>query len=133
MYTKDKTQLLFIDTPGLVKKNECKKYKLEESFLRDASLAIKGADIIGIIQDISFIKTRSFLHKHIIEVLKNADNTIPSILIINKVDTIKKKDLLLQLVKSLTSEENWPHFKDVFMISALTGDGVVDLRVLQIY
>ena len=26
-------------------------------------------------------------------------------------------------------DTRWPHFKEVFMVSALTGDGVADLRV----
>ncbi|CAL7947375.1 unnamed protein product [Xylocopa violacea] len=50
------------------------------------------------------------------------------LLILNKVDRLKKKAALLDLVRILTQNEKYPKFDDIFMVSALTGDGVNDLR-----
>lgn len=71
---------------------------------------------------------------------------IPSFLILNKIDKLRSKRALLELVKSLTcenialeerklkkkeaeqskqlSEGGWPNFKSVFMVSSTNGDGV---------
>lgn len=34
-----------------------------------------------------------------------------------------------ELQDIVNEQSGWPHFKDVFMISALTGDGVGDIQV----
>ena len=58
-------------------------------------------------------------------------------------DKIKEKSYLLLLTDILTGREGkhreirdhmirWEHFSDVFMTSAVTGDGVDELRVITL-
>ncbi|XP_024941796.1 GTPase Era, mitochondrial isoform X2 [Cephus cinctus] len=128
IYCEDDTQLVFMDTPGLVTKQEKNRYTLEESFIKDPRMALINADVVGVIQDVSNIYTRDKINKKILEILNDTSSTIPSLLILNKVDTVKKKQMLLELTKALISKDGWPNFSDVFMVSALTGDGINDLR-----
>ncbi|XP_043273824.1 GTPase Era, mitochondrial [Venturia canescens] len=128
IYSEGKTQLVFIDTPGLVSAHEFKKFELENSFKDDVKAAMESADIVGVIQDVSNKYTRGLMHKKILGLMKMTRVGVPSILIMNKIDVMKKKRDLLALVKVLTSEKGWPNFSDVFMVSALTADGVEDLR-----
>lgn len=129
IYCEGDTQLIFMDTPGIVSTNECKKFKLANSFKKDPQTSLKVVDIIGIMQDADNIYTRHRIHPSILELLtEDIRNKIPIILVINKVDRLKKKDILLDFVYTLTKSKKSPNFYDVFMISALTGDGVNDLR-----
>lgn len=118
-----------MDTPGIVSTNELKRYNLTSSFKNDANISLRTADIIGLIQDTENIFTRNKIHPNIFELLKDMEHKIPMILILNKVDKVKKKESLLQLVTVLTKAKDSLRFADVFMISALTGNGVDDLRV----
>ncbi|KAJ8679413.1 hypothetical protein QAD02_015200 [Eretmocerus hayati] len=122
------TQLVFLDTPGLVGRGEVKKYKLESSFQTDAQNSMEEADVIGVIQDMSNVKHRESIDTKIIDLLKLSRETSNSVLILNKIDLMKNRKLLLQIVRKLTDKDVWPNFSDVFMISALTGDGVDEVR-----
>lgn len=114
----------------MVSSTECKRYKLENSFVKDPHLSLKVADIIGIVQDAHNVFTRDKIDPNILNLLtEDVRNTIPMILIFNKVDKLKKKETLLHLVTVLTKSKNSLKFADTFMISALTGDGIDDLRV----
>ncbi|XP_076654076.1 GTPase Era, mitochondrial [Halictus rubicundus] len=128
VYYEDETQIVFIDTPGLTKDYEMKKYKLNETFQKDPKLSIREADVVGMIQDVTNIYTRHTISSFIVDQLKTKKNDTPLILIFNKVDKLKEKKVLLDLTAQLTKNEELPKFDDVFMISALTGDGVDDLR-----
>nr|XP_034182816.1 GTPase Era, mitochondrial [Osmia lignaria] len=128
VYTEDDTQIIFMDTPGLVTRNEIKKYKLVETFTEDPIVSIKEADVIGIIQDVTNVYTRHKINNFVKDYLENKREDTPLILVFNKIDRINKKSVLLELTKLLTNPENSPKFDDIFMISALTGDGIDDLR-----
>lgn len=107
-----------------------KKYKLKETFKTDPQTSIIEADIIGILQDVTNIYTRHLISNLILDNLKNKRDDSQLLLLLNKVDKLKKKAILLDLTRQLTSNKKFPKFDDVFMISALTGDGVGDLRVM---
>lgn len=66
----------------------------------------------------------------------NAVNIFKKIIIF-QIDELKSKRVLLDLIKSLTTHQKvphgtdvkvWPHFQEIFMISALNGDGVDDIK-----
>lgn len=114
----------------MVTMEESKKFKLAKSFTTDPKTSLIAADILGIVQDAENIYTRHKIHWNILELLtEDIKSKIPIILVINKVDRLKKKDILLDFVNTLTKSKVSPDFYDIFMISALTGDGVDDLRV----
>lgn len=130
IYCEDDTQLIFTDTPGVVSTKIYKRYKLADSFKQDPKVSLKAADIVGIVQEADNIYTRHKIDNNILELLtENVRNKITMILIFNKVDKLKKKEVLLQLVDILVKKNNFLNFSDIFMVSALTGDGIDDLRV----
>ncbi|XP_003706083.1 GTPase Era, mitochondrial [Megachile rotundata] len=128
VYIENDTQIVFMDTPGLVSMREMKKYKLSKSFRDDPLISISEADVIGIIQDVTNVYTRHKISNFVIDSLQNKREDTSLLLILNKVDKIKKKTVLLDLTRLLTNSEIYPKFDDIFMISALTGDGIDDLR-----
>lgn len=157
IHIQQNTQMILFDTPGLTTVNENKKYNLGDKFLRACNESVKNSDLIAVIHDVSNSYTRNILHPTILETLIT-HKTIPSILIMNKIDMVRAKRILLDLVRILTegtlvcnerkylpwkgreeafiadmkrpvkykSEKSagWPYFSDVFMLSALTGDGI---------
>lgn len=127
-YIENDTQIVFIDTPGVVSKSEIKKYKLPETFQEDPSVSVKQADVIGVIQDVTNVYTRHKINNFVRNYLQNKREDASLLLILNKVDRIKKKEVLLELTRLLTNDECNPKFDDIFMISAFNGDGVDDLR-----
>lgn len=143
------TQIVFLDTPGLVTTDEVKMLKFETEFLRSAEAAIQDADILGVVHDVSR-RNRETLDPSVIRHLLLYQRK-KAFLLLNKVDVIKKKSSLLNLVQSLTKSpkspiltksnmteqevtaqvknvSSWPHFCEVFMVSALEGDGVGDIK-----
>lgn len=114
----------------MVSTKESKKFKLANNFQTDPKSSLKAADIVGIVQDAENIFTRHKIDRNILGLLtEDIKSQIPIILIINKVDRLKKKDILLDFVNTLTKSKKSPDFCDIFMISALTSDGVDDLKV----
>lgn len=101
IYTKRNVQMVMFDTPGLTTIQENKKYDLGDSFLRECNNSIKNSDMIAVIHDVSNSYTRNVLHPTVLETLI-AHQTIPSILILNKIDMVKAKRILLDLVRILT-------------------------------
>lgn len=134
-----------------------KKHKLDEKFVSSCRHSIQNSNLDGVLHDVSNHWTRNQLHPIIIDLLKEY-SSIPSFLILNKIDKLKSKRALLDLVRALTcnnlslasleprkklnespveekpkdkdreheknEEVGWPHFKGVFMVSSLMGDGV---------
>lgn len=133
------------DTPGLVSKQEMKKHKLDETFISSCRHSIQHSNLIGVLHDVSNNWNRHILNPIIIDLLKEYQH-VPSFLILNKIDKLRSKRALLDLIKTLTCNnialktqteaveesdvkkkevaEGWPNFSSVFMVSSLTGDGV---------
>ncbi|RZC32905.1 GTPase Era, mitochondrial [Asbolus verrucosus] len=147
IFTEADSQIVFLDTPGLVNLKEQKKYNLEKTFLRDSKSSLHDADVVGVIHDASNVWTRDKLDIKVIRLLENHKSK-PSFLVFNKVDVIRSKRKLLDLTrlltencidgkpipggKSLRNEDNnirgWPHFQEIFMVSALTGSGLAEVK-----
>ncbi|ALC41055.1 CG7488 [Drosophila busckii] len=101
--TTGQTQLVFYDTPGLVTQSEIRKHNLEQSFKSAYRHAIQHADIIAVMQDASNSWTRKELHPTVLDTLK-AYAHLPSFLVLNKIDALKSKRVLLDLIKTLTND-----------------------------
>lgn len=113
IYTHNETQLVFVDTPGIF----IPRRQLERSIVKNAWRAFSGTDIFCLVVDPRYLITCSL--RDIIR--KVHDN---SILVINKIDLIKKPKLL-EIAQEFN---NLRSFKRTFMISALKDSGVDDLR-----
>ncbi|XP_067628498.1 GTPase Era, mitochondrial isoform X2 [Eurosta solidaginis] len=96
------TQLIFYDTPGLVTPNEMKRYHLEQNFNKAYRHAIQHADVIACMHDVSNSWTRNVLHSTVLETLKEYHH-FPSFLVLNKIDMLKSKRVLLDLIRILTN------------------------------
>uniref|UniRef100_A0A671RIY9 GTPase Era, mitochondrial n=1 Tax=Sinocyclocheilus anshuiensis TaxID=1608454 RepID=A0A671RIY9_9TELE len=99
--TEDDTQIILLDTPGLTTPIKAKRHHLEESLLVDPFESIKEADLVVVLVDMSDKWTRNKLDYEVLKCLAlNPD--IPAILVLNKVDLLKNKTLLLDITAQLT-------------------------------
>ena len=87
VYTCDEGQIIFLDTPGIHKA----KIKLGEYMVNVAEKTLKEVDVIlWLVEPSTFIGAGE---QHIAEQLK--DINVPVILVINKIDTVKKEEILV--------------------------------------
>ncbi|KAF5269607.1 hypothetical protein FQR65_LT05946 [Abscondita terminalis] len=145
IFTEDNTQIIFLDTPGLVTSRTLKRHHLEKSFVKDSVSSLNECDVIGVIQDVSNAWTRDKLDIKIINLLEKHP-TKSSFLVLNKVDILKSKRKLLDITRLITmnsidgkpfgtnvhhnkyDNRGWPNFKEVFMVSSFTGDGLTEVK-----
>lgn len=122
IHTDEDAQIIFLDTPGIQKP----KNKLGEFMLTESKEGIEDSDIITYIVDTS--KKIGRAERSIIDILKEYKGKLPIILLINKVDTIRK-DELLEIISMYAEEEI---FDDIIPISAMKNDGVdIYLEILK--
>ena len=113
---RDKSQIIFVDTPGIFLNT---KHRLDRAMVDAAWKGVRDADLTVLVVDAARGPSNNV--KFIIERLK--EQKIPAVLALNKVDAIKREKLL-----ALATEfDGTGAFSDIFMISALKGDGVDDL------
>lgn len=113
----ERVQIILADTPGLFEP----KRRLDRAMVHAAWEGAEGADAILLVVD-ARKKKRDYLEP-ILESLKGRSE--PKILVLNKVDAIAKEPLL-DMAAALAPEGG---FDEVFFVSALTGDGVADLKL----
>lgn len=116
IHVENHSQLVFVDTPGIF----AAKRRLERSMVSAAWEGADEADIIAVLVDAT---QRSIGPDTtmILEKLKRDERR--AILLLNKVDAVKPEKLL-GFAKQLNESGL---FSEIFMISALTGDGVADV------
>ena len=112
---KDRAQLIFVDTPGIF----APRRRLDRAMVAAAWAGAGDADIVVLVVD----SLRGFDRetRAITEQLKA--NGRPAVLVLNKTDATKK-DGLLHLAAQADAMRL---FTEIFMVSALTGDGTGDL------
>ncbi|MFQ6017606.1 MAG: GTPase Era [Kiloniellaceae bacterium] len=111
------SQIVFVDTPGIF----TPKRRLERAMVAAAWSGAQGADELVLIYDAA----RRQIDRDtglIVEGLKERRRA--AVLTLNKIDLVKPQRLL-ELAGSFEAEGI---FRRIFMISALSGDGVDDLR-----
>ena len=117
VYTdKNRGQIVFLDTPGIHKaKNRLGRYMVNaaEHTLRDVDV------ILWLAEPASFIGAGE---RHIAELLKKT--SLPVILVINKIDTLKKKEEMLRFMDNYRQVYE---FDEIVPASALKGDNVSDV------
>lgn len=109
-------QLVFIDTPGIF----APKRRLDRAMVAAAWGGASDSDVILLLIDAKTGVDRDTWR--IINGLKESNRR--AVCVLNKIDTVRRSSLLA-LTDKLLSENI---FTDFFMISALNGDGVEDLR-----
>lgn len=110
------SQLIFVDTPGIF----APKRRLDRAMVNTAWTGAHDADLVALLID-----ARKGIDEEVDAILtKLAEVAQPKVLILNKIDVVPK-DALLKLTQDINSRIA---FQATFMISALTGDGVADLK-----
>lgn len=110
------SQIIFVDTPGIFQDT---KRRLERAMVDAAWKGVKDADLAVLLVDAKAgINVRV---RHIVEELKT--RRVRAVLALNKIDGMKREKLL----KIAADLNGTGDFREIFMISALTGDGVGDL------
>lgn len=116
VYTDDRGQIVFLDTPGIHKA----KNKLGDYMVNVAERTLKEVDVIlFLVEPSTFIGAGE---KHIIEQLKKVNT--PVILLINKIDTVQQKEEILLYIDAYRKEMD---FAQIIPVSARTGDGAEEV------
>ncbi|XP_009249717.1 GTPase Era, mitochondrial isoform X2 [Pongo pygmaeus] len=157
---------ILLDTPGIISPGKQKRHHLELSLLEDPWKSMESADLVVVLVDVSDKWTRNQLSPQLLRCLTKFSQ-IPSVLVMNKVDCLKQKSVLLELTAALTEgvvngkklkmrqafhshpgthcpspavkdpntqsvgnpqRTGWPHFKEIFMLSALSQEDVKTLK-----
>jgi GTP-binding protein Era len=115
--TEGDSQILYVDTPGIF----TPKRRLDRAMVAAAWQGAGDADMVVLLNDASR-KSVDEDTANIVARLKQAGRQ--AILVLNKIDQVARERLLTRTAELHESGI----FTEVFMISALTGDGVDDLR-----
>ena len=120
VYTCEEGQIVFVDTPGIHKA----KNKLGEYMVNVAERTLKEVDVIlWLVEPTNFIGAGE---RHIAEQLQKVHT--PVILVINKIDTVKKEEILL----FIDTYRKICDFAEIVPVSALKGDNT-EVLVEQIF
>jgi GTP-binding protein Era len=113
------TQLIFVDTPGIFAPRK----RLDRAMVAAAWQGADDADAVALLVDASRFRSGDDADvRRAIERLKSAQRR--AVLVLNKVDLVEPPRLL-PMAGQLDREAI---FSDIFMVSALTGDGVGELK-----
>ena len=110
------SQVILVDTPGIFEP----KQRLDRAMVNEAWLGIDDADEVLLVLDAAHAKSPETE----ISLERLAQSKKPVSLALNKIDMVAR-DTLLRLVQKLNEIVA---FKDTFLISALSGDGLERLK-----
>lgn len=120
VYTSDEGQIVFLDTPGIHKARN----RLGEYMIKTVNFVLKDVDVVlWLVEASEYIGPSD---RQIAEKLREID--LPVILVINKIDTVKRDDLfkIIDVYRGLCD------FAEVVPVSALKADNV-DTLTEQIF
>jgi GTPase len=115
VYTDERGQVVFVDTPGIHKA----KNKLGEYMVTAAERTLKEVDLIlWLVEPTTYIGAGE---EHILEELSRVG--LPVLLVINKIDTVKKEELL-PVIAAYSAKYD---FDEIVPVSALKNENTPDL------
>lgn len=122
VYTSKEGQIVFVDTPGIHKA----KNRLGDYMVNIAQRSLNEVDVIlWLVEPSSFIGAGE---RHIIEQLGKV--SVPVILVINKIDTVKREELL-GFIDTYRKEMD---FAEIVPVSALKNDNTEELiKCIMVY
>jgi GTP-binding protein Era len=111
------SQLVFIDTPGIFEP----KRRLDRAMVKAAWSGAGEGDIVALVVDAA-----RGLDEDVERILGNLGQARGRrLLVLNKIDRVADKEKLLALTSEITKRQA---FDRIFMLAALDGDGVEDLK-----
>ena len=114
--TRKEGQIVFVDTPGVHKPG----YLLNRRMMAAVHDAILSVDLVVLLRDASVSTGNG--DRFVLDLVKESGK--PAIVVLNKIDKIKDKSVLLPLIEFYSKEYN---FEEIVPISALKGDAVDNL------
>lgn len=115
--TKGETQLVFIDTPGLLKPRN----RLGEYMVRSVVESVSGVDVCLLVEEAGKKLSPSSLDL----IAKFRQQKMPAVLVLNKIDLLPDKSVLMAQIAELS--QLYP-FEAVVPVSAVKNNGVGDLE-----
>jgi GTP-binding protein Era len=112
----EQAQLIFVDTPGIFRPRR----RLDRAMVTTAWSGAHDADLVAVLLDAK----RGAEEEWEAILTRLPEVRLPKVLILNKVDLVAKEKLLA-LAESINARVA---FEATFMVSALTGSGVDDVR-----
>lgn len=114
IYNDSQSQIVFVDTPGINKPID----KLGKVLNKQSQSQQKEVDCILLVVD-----AKSGLGRGDREIIKNLNADIPTILILNKIDAMKKEEIMTRIVEY----KDLFDFSDIVPVSARSGENVKTL------
>ncbi|MCM1467536.1 MAG: GTPase Era [Alistipes sp.] len=115
VYTDERGQIIFVDTPGIHKT----KNKLDHYMVNVAEKTLSEVDVVlWLVEPTDYVGAGE---QHILAQLKQVKT--PVILVINKIDTVKKEEIL----KFISAYKDLMDYGDIVPVSAKTGDNTDEL------
>lgn len=114
--TKDEGQIVFIDTPGVHKPG----YLLNRRMMSAVHDAVLSVDLLVLMRDASVSTGNG--DRFVLDLVKNSGK--PAVLVLNKIDKVKDKNLLLPLIKEYSEQFD---FAEIIPVSALKGQEIDNL------
>ncbi len=109
--TRENGQIVYIDTPGIHQRGD----KAMNRYLnRTATSVLAGVDLVVMLVDVG-----NWTEEDDMVLQRIGDSRLPAILVINKIDTLKQREMLLPLLAELTEKTG---IDTVVPVSARTGD-----------
>ncbi|MDP2763166.1 MAG: GTPase Era [Enterobacteriaceae bacterium] len=116
--TIENNQFIFIDTPGLIIKENINKKIINKKIIN----AILESDILLLVIEAFKVKKEEYL---LMEIIKKANK--PIILIINKIDKIKEKEKLLPFISNIIKKIK------VNKIITISAKEIININILEKY
>jgi len=114
--TRPDGQIVFVDTPGVHKPG----YLLNRRMMAAVHDAILSVDLVILLRDASVSTGNG--DRFVLDLVKESGK--PSILVLNKIDKVKDKSLLLPLIEDYSKEHD---FAEIVPVSALRGQAIDNL------
>ena len=114
IYNDSESQIVFVDTPGINKPID----KLGKVLNKQSQSQQKEVDCILLVVD-----AKSGLGRGDREIIKNLNEDIPTILVLNKIDAMKKEEIITRIVEY----NDLFNFSEIVPVSARSGENVKTL------
>lgn len=111
--TRPHSQIVFVDTPGIHRPG----YELNRKMMQMMRRAIEDVDVLILIVDAT--TRRGSGDRYALNLVR--ESKLPVILLLNKIDRIREKTRLLEIIKHFSEQHP---FEEIVPISALREDGV---------
>ena len=114
--TRPEGQIVFVDTPGVHKPG----HLLNRRMMAAVNDALLSVDLVVLLRDASVSTGNG--DRFVLDLVKRSDK--PAVLILNKIDKLKDKKLLLPLIELYSKEHD---FEEIIPVSGLKGDALDEM------